>query len=882
MARIESLVTLPTTSELDMDPSSPCLPPIELLREKPKSRAVLQEVYPVEELVDAPALGADVCSLVASSLTSQSSQFTAVQQVDTEQGLQDADDYDVSDNEPFVNWQERCRLELNTLLDTNNLSAESWNEPWVLAELAEGRDGIVFQQGSSFNVGSARASLTGPSRRLLRRSRARGGGDGTITSVLTVAEVSSQGWNTTDVELHSEVISGVEPPLRTLGRNNNLVGGILLHQVWHLGTFLPVLKAPLASLLSAKMPRALQMRGASLATRPCDSRFASLATHCADSTRADFLPPTEDVALGLDAFGQDAALNPYSPLFVRGNNRLLSDYYDTSEGTSDLTPLGFPLGFFPTNLLGLPPGFSVIFPVRFTIHLLQWSVALASETHAHECFSTVCGMLSLWSEFFGMQDGADAQTSYRMFQYLRDGHFVDARTQVLEFCAVVHNTASNMVFVWILRLKQLPSGSFLGRGSFSTTSSVGSGSLHELLQGLVIEGLAALLALLHALWVMFGSHHVDAVAKSVGEHPSPSIATMASVEEEGLQARRLFLMPQPDRSHEQLAAIQQALSVSQAGVGTAPSGVQQAGGDEASAIHCSQGDLLGRLPLLRPQNQLAPLQLQSQLPPLQISSQPLRGALGTSFPSEWRPGQLTGIRATAVGEGALDVDEPVLVHATSVGVISAHHMAAKSAQISAAAMCEESRSLLSRVRLMASMRQAQGDSSVEQVDADGAPDLRGSRKLRFFESLRQRDDAADSLSGPLNIVTLVSAVWAVSLAIAFVTASWNALSLVQQYQHVPGVTSPAQQTISFYHDLRAPLRMLLPARLSTVGLDAEFDVIAEDPGPVVEHDCNLHDSSRTDQISIDDMANSVPLWMQPADTSAWKTYGNMLVRLHLK
>ena len=91
--------------------------------------------------------------------------------------------------------------------------------------------------------------------------------------------------------------------------------------------------------------------------KPCDSRFAALASSCNPSQ-------SDPAAVTTDAFGQDPAYNPYSVLFKRNNNGLLPEYYNTSEGSPDMTAFGVPYGFSPTPSLGLEPGFSVMFPVR--------------------------------------------------------------------------------------------------------------------------------------------------------------------------------------------------------------------------------------------------------------------------------------------------------------------------------------------------------------------------------------------------------------------------------------------------------------------------------------------------------------------------------------
>jgi hypothetical protein len=57
-----------------------------------------------------------------------------------------------------------------------------------------------------------------------------------------------------------------------------------------------------------------------------------------------------------------------------------------------------------------------------------------------------------------MQVNVDVHTVWRMFQYLRDGFFVDLATQQITFAAVTRNAATRSTALWRLTLKRLPSG----------------------------------------------------------------------------------------------------------------------------------------------------------------------------------------------------------------------------------------------------------------------------------------------------------------------------------------------------------------------------------------------------------------------------------------
>lgn len=323
----------------------------------------------MEAPVDAHMVGTSVCGLVSSSLGAHGSLFSATQAVKDELESGEEGDYEV-DQGALVNWQEQCVTELNSILDPSSASDGTWDTATLLPALEGTGDGIVFQLETDFVAGRVPAGA-GASRRLLARSKARGSaGDGTAASVFTVAKVSEQGWNTSDVELLSQAIRHVTPPVRTLGRNNNLVGGVLLHQVSR--TRLSSQSHTLCT-ESRGLSRdteddllCVQVRGRLSTLEPCSARFASLVTECVDRFAA-LLAPTFDLTPGVGAevpFGQDPALNAYSALFHRGGAQLLSEYYNISTGSPELTAVGFPLGFFPSRLHGLPPGFSVLLPVR--------------------------------------------------------------------------------------------------------------------------------------------------------------------------------------------------------------------------------------------------------------------------------------------------------------------------------------------------------------------------------------------------------------------------------------------------------------------------------------------------------------------------------------
>lgn len=96
----------------------------------------------------------------------------------------------------------------------------------------------------------------------------------------------------------------------------------------------------------------------------CEGRFAKLRVEC-----GPHVPAVVGLASsGLSPFGQDPAFNPSSRLFSHAGTGVEQRYYNTSEGSTDLTAVGYPAAFFPRAVPGHPPGFPIFFPVCFLAH----------------------------------------------------------------------------------------------------------------------------------------------------------------------------------------------------------------------------------------------------------------------------------------------------------------------------------------------------------------------------------------------------------------------------------------------------------------------------------------------------------------------------------
>ena len=398
-----------------------------------------------------------------------------------------------------------------------------------------------------------------------------------------------------------------------------------------------------------------------------------------------------------------------------------------------------------------------------------------------------------------------------MFQYTRDGRFIDARTQFLDLCAVVHNTASDVVFFWVLRLKQLPSGSFLGRGTFSTTSGLSSDTFLGILQALLTEGSAALLALLHAMFVLARG------AGTSSEHTG-------SCEEQGVKTRT---GPQQRLDHHSSAGLPYSA--------------------------------------LCPGPRLEPV---SQHPSKPATAAQALAASGMAVRQR---------RAGPVAEAAEGLARPAQQLPSMRDCISAHHQATPTAL----EIDTDTQMVLQTLQSVVSLRpevSLQSDGPVTKAATPANPRSgfgtgSMSRVLRVEQSAsthRRRAEDAETFSW-LKLLTLLTACTAGALVLAFVFTSRAALLHVRAYQHVPGVTLPAQETTGLYQDLNAPVRMLLPAR-------QRMSVL---PEAVEDEECQVHEAGRVDRISIDGSAAGTPLWMQSEDTTAWEEYSTLLVRLCL-
>lgn len=91
----------------------------------------------------------------------------------------------------------------------------------------------------------------------------------------------------------------------------------------------------------------------------CNSRFARLLARCIDPF-ASIL----GVRVGSAPFGQDPSFNPSSVLFDASAADNPGLYYNTSQGSQEISALGNPYGFFPSDDHTMATPFSLVLPVR--------------------------------------------------------------------------------------------------------------------------------------------------------------------------------------------------------------------------------------------------------------------------------------------------------------------------------------------------------------------------------------------------------------------------------------------------------------------------------------------------------------------------------------
>lgn len=78
-----------------------------------------------------------------------------------------------------------------------------------------------------------------------------------------------------------------------------------------------------------------------------------------------------------------------------------------------------------------------------------------------------------------LQVQTDLHRVYRIWQYMRDGRFVDEVTSMLHFRLTSLNDQASVVTDWHMHVRRLPSGRFLGRASITAVPLSGAGTAHS-------------------------------------------------------------------------------------------------------------------------------------------------------------------------------------------------------------------------------------------------------------------------------------------------------------------------------------------------------------------------------------------------------------------
>lgn len=162
-----------------------------------------------------------------------------------------------------------------------------------------------------------------------RRSSVHSSSGGT-TDIVPSADVSTQNWTVADLPVESVRVHGNLMKRRSIGRKSHLIGGMEIRQTRAADSF-----------------------------QRCRSRFWRLSSDCRHEGGA-----VAGGSGGAAAFGRDPAFNAKSSLFSAAAAQNEGQYYNVSQGSSEVTASGFPSAFFPRSSSKQKPVFVVVLPVR--------------------------------------------------------------------------------------------------------------------------------------------------------------------------------------------------------------------------------------------------------------------------------------------------------------------------------------------------------------------------------------------------------------------------------------------------------------------------------------------------------------------------------------
>lgn len=133
----------------------------------------------------------------------------------------------------------------------------------------------------------------------------------------------------------------------------------------------------------------------------------------------------------------------------------------------------------------------------------------------------MCNGGNIRKTFFAMQVQADIHRSYRIWQYLRDGRFVDEQSSMLHFEIATLNERASVVAHFHMHAKKLPSGRFLGKAGMTAIPMLATGHVFTD-SGLNMSKLLSNLADL-TLWMVAAVHLLRLTFDGAAPNPYPHV-----------------------------------------------------------------------------------------------------------------------------------------------------------------------------------------------------------------------------------------------------------------------------------------------------------------------------------------------------------------------
>jgi hypothetical protein len=478
-----------------------------------------------------------------------------------------------------------------------------------------------------------------------------------------------------------------------------------------------------------------------------------------------------------------------------------------------------------------------------------------------------------------LQADVDRHTAFRIFQYLRDGFFIDEYTKSVTLHMVLDNQAAASFVYWQLHLKQLPSGSFLGRAFFQTTPAALGVSTKAPLWSALLCTFAVLLACVHASAILFsGSGRLER-----DELPTCSPAwkgnpTQMMRQQSSTSSCSSLLEVRPD-----VASVAPHLEVHPCSQGTHIA---------RHTIPVKQTQSMGATPSSE-RNGITLLPMRHRIFKNKISAHTVlpAGEKGEKLLANSRISPLEpvlssqvlaaeGARDTRVEAGDNDIaTTPRVKHSLEVqqGISSTSALASPRSDSSwtgkhayhdlVATMLNPSRQRLPEQE--SSLRYSK-PSVPNDTPSRPRPCRPETVAQPHLQRIHSRQDSPWSRC--LRFATVVSALSSAAVLLSFHLMNRKAHLLVHTFELSPGGTASYASTSSIYHNLLASARMLLRARARSFS-ETEPSVSESSGRP-----CHLGDSQGAQAIAVSDTPPEDPVWVQPTDVSPLEAYISMMVR----